>query len=105
MWKIELGYTAIPILPEHHTMNPRASKSVSTLILPVLALAFNGALAQDTPAESQLRSRNAEFAREIVQVSDSVYTAVGYSPANVSMIVGRDGIILVDTGMTPQHSD
>ena len=86
-------------------MNPRASKSVSTLILPVLALAFNGALAQDTPAESQLRSRNAEFAREIVQVSDSVYTAVGYSPANVSMIVGRDGIILVDTGMTQQHSD
>ena len=86
-------------------MNPRASKSVSTLILPVLALAFNGALAQDTPAESQLRSRNAEFTWEIVQVSDSVYTAVGYSPANVSMIVGRDGIILVDTGMTPQHSD
>jgi len=86
-------------------MNPGISKSVFSLLLPALALAFNGALAQDTPAESLLRSRNAEFTREIVHVSDSVYTAVGYSPANVSMIVGRDGTILVDTGMTPQHSD
>ncbi len=86
-------------------MNNRLSRALLSFFLFALALPLDFVIAQDTPAESLLRSRDTAFAREIVRVSDSVYTAVGYSPANVSMIVGTNGIILVDTGMTPQHSD
>lgn len=69
-----------------------------TLLLPV------STSAQDTEAETILKSRNSQFSREIVQVAPNVYTAVGYSPANSSMIVGEDGVIIIDTGMTPNHS-
>ena len=54
---------------------------------------------QETEATRLLKARNAEFAREIIQVTDDVYTAVGYSVQPVSMIIGIDGIIIVDTGM------
>lgn len=41
----------------------------------------------------------------IAQVSDSVYCASGYSPANIAMIVGTDGVIIVDTGMFEAHAE
>lgn len=64
------------------------------------------ALGADTAAEATLRQRDAEFAREIVRVSPAVYTAVGFSPANISMIVGSDGVVIVDTGLSvPQAAE
>ncbi len=47
-----------------------------------------------------LMSRNAQFEREIVKIADNVYTAVGYDASNVTMIIGDDGIILIDGGKT-----
>ncbi|WP_162473680.1 alkyl/aryl-sulfatase [Serratia microhaemolytica] len=35
---------------------------------------------------------------EIIQVGNNVYTAKGYDVANISMIVGDDGIIIIDSG-------
>jgi alkyl sulfatase BDS1-like metallo-beta-lactamase superfamily hydrolase len=58
----------------------------------------------ETSAEQLLRSRNVEFAREIINIAPGVYTAVGYSPANISMIVGQDGVVIVDTGMEVAHA-
>ncbi|MAT92220.1 MAG: alkyl sulfatase [Halioglobus sp.] len=58
------------------------------------------ALGADTAAEATLRQRDSAFDREIVQVSPGVYTAVGFSPANISMIVGSDGVVIVDTGLS-----
>lgn len=55
--------------------------------------------AEDTPATKLLKTRNAEFNKEIIQVSDRVYTAVGYAVSPVSMIVGDKGIVIVDTGL------
>ncbi len=61
-------------------------------------------LAQDTEAETLLKSRSNFFSREIVQIAPDVYTAVGYSPANSSMIVGDDGVVIIDVGMSPDHA-
>jgi alkyl sulfatase BDS1-like metallo-beta-lactamase superfamily hydrolase len=45
----------------------------------------------------QLRASSAEFRKEVLEVSDAVYVAVGYSASNVILIQGRDGSIIVDT--------
>lgn len=45
----------------------------------------------------RLRAQNAEFEKQIVQVAPNVYTGVGYAGSNASMIVGLDGVIIVDT--------
>ena len=37
----------------------------------------------------------------VVEVTDSVFTAVGYHGATTSMIVGEDGVVIVDTLMGP----
>ncbi|MHC4106158.1 MAG: MBL fold metallo-hydrolase, partial [Planctomycetota bacterium] len=54
---------------------------------------------QETYATKLLKARTAEFDQEVIKVMDGVYTAVGYSVQPVSMIIGKDGIIIVDTGM------
>lgn len=63
------------------------------------------AVAQDSSATKRLKSVTPEFREDIVRVADNVYTAVGYTVSNVSMIVGDDGIIIVDTGISPLHAE
>lgn len=55
-----------------------------------------------TPQTKMLESRNSEFREEILKLADNVYTAVGYDVSNITMIVGTDGVILIDAGMIPQ---
>lgn len=71
-----------------------------------LALAVTplAASAQQTAATQALHVRTQELRRDMVRVSGRVYTAVGYSPANISMIVGDSGVIFIDTGMAPPHA-
>ncbi|MEC7490330.1 MAG: alkyl/aryl-sulfatase [Pseudomonadota bacterium] len=45
----------------------------------------------------KLRAHSAEFAKTVFNVADGVYTAVGYAASNSSMIVGNNGIIIIDT--------
>lgn len=52
-----------------------------------------------------LTKRSAEFEKDIVQVSDNVYTAVGYGVSAVSMIVGDDGVVIIDTGVDTISGD
>ena len=66
----------------------------------VTALVMVGsACAADSEATRLLTSRNEEFTKEIIKVSDNVYTAVGYAVSPVSMIIGPEGIVIVDTGL------
>jgi len=44
-----------------------------------------------------LNSQRHQFEQAIVKVADNIYTAVGYHGANTSMIVGTDGVIIIDT--------
>ncbi|WP_237228878.1 alkyl/aryl-sulfatase [Rubinisphaera sp. JC750] len=54
-------------------------------------------------ASQMLQAQTKRFEKQVVQVTDNVYTAVGYHGANTSMIVGDDGVIIVDTLFGP-HS-
>lgn len=40
------------------------------------------------------------FSKEIVQLTDNVYQAFGFAASNVYMIVGDDGVVIVDTTET-----
>ncbi|MGB5246204.1 MAG: alkyl/aryl-sulfatase [Woeseia sp.] len=79
--------------------SPKIALFVSLLVM------AGCAFAADSDATRQLKSRNAEFNKEIVRVSDSVYTAVGYGVSPVSMIVGQDGLVIVDTGIDVASSN
>ena len=48
-------------------------------------------------ALKMLNAQNQKFEQQVVKVADNVFTAVGFHGANTSMIVGTDGIIIVDT--------
>lgn len=54
---------------------------------------------QDNAATQRLTEQSKQFEEQILKVADNVHTAVGYSVSNVSMIVGDDGVVIVDTGM------
>ncbi len=58
-----------------------------------------GALAQQqSEATRRLLERNKMFEPAIIQVAENVYTAIGYQVSANTMIVGEDGVIIVDPG-------
>ena len=52
----------------------------------------------------ELAQHTEHFAKKVFKVGDSVYSAVGWNIANIVMIEGDDGIILVDAGLSPETS-
>jgi uncharacterized sulfatase len=69
------------------------------LTVSIVFLSLTSTHARETEATRLLKARSAEFRKEVIKVTDGVYSAVGYSVSPVSMIVGGDGVIIVDTGM------
>ena len=61
-----------------------------------MAALWVGAAVADTEAERLLKARQAEFTQEVIEVADGVYTAVGFGVSTSSMIVGDDGLIIID---------
>ncbi|WP_166821856.1 alkyl/aryl-sulfatase [Thalassoroseus pseudoceratinae] len=74
------------------------NKFVPSLWLLFLYVSTSQAQELNTPTE-RLNKQNEQFKEQVIKVGENVYVAVGYSVSNVSMIVGEDGIVLVDTGM------
>lgn len=60
--------------------------------------------AQETAATRQLRAWNAEFTPDIIAVAPGVYTASGYGGSTISMIVGDEGVVLIDAGSAVSHA-
>ncbi len=57
-----------------------------------------------TPQTRMLIERNAEFTPEIIPLADNVFTATGYDASNITMIVGDDGVVLIDAGKFADNS-
>ena len=83
------------VLPTH----PIRQKIVDLLLLVLILNPGAHVFAEDTGATRKLRKQGEQFPEKVVKVADDVYAAVGFSVSNVSMIVGDDGVIIVDTGM------
>ena len=45
----------------------------------------------------ELKAHPEYFKKDVVQLSDNVYQAFGFAASNVYMIVGEDGLIIIDT--------
>ncbi len=58
-------------------------------------------IAAQSDATQRLLKRNEMFKPQIIQVADNVYTAIGYQVTANSMIVGDDGVIIIDPGQAP----
>lgn len=71
----------------------------------LLAVATAGNAQDNSPAALRLRDQNKQFEEEIVKVADDVYVAVGYSVSNSSMIVGTDGVVIIDTGVSVDDAE
>ena len=84
-----------------NTFLPKLLKITCCGFLLTATIAFS----QDSEATRLLNERSAHLEPMITQVSESVWVASGYSPANISMIVGEDGLVIVDTGMMPAHAE
>ncbi|GAC33146.1 alkyl/aryl-sulfatase [Paraglaciecola polaris] len=72
-------------------------------LLPIcfnISVLTSQASAAESEATRLLNSRTAEFDKNIIKVSENVYTAVGYGVSPVSMIIGKTGIVIVDTGIS-----
>ncbi|TWU46611.1 alkyl/aryl-sulfatase [Rubripirellula reticaptiva] len=76
---------------------------IATLCLLVMAAGVASGQTQVEP-DTALRMLNAQqqqFEKGVVKVAENVFTAVGFHGANTSMIVGTDGVIIVDTLFGP----
>lgn len=88
----------------------RKIRNIATIALvgaaaSVLMLSCSATSSAETNYAQQLEKRSAEFEKDIIQVSDNVYTAIGYGVSAVSMIIGEDGIVIVDTGVDTISGD
>lgn len=66
--------------------------------LSIALIGHTGASAQQSEATLRLLERNAMFEPAIIEVAENVYTAIGYQVSANTMIVGDDGVIIVDPG-------
>lgn len=62
---------------------------------------MSGTAQNDFAGREQLRASSAEFRKEVIEVTDGVFAAIGYSASNVTLIQGNDGSIIVDTAANP----
>ena len=74
--------------------NVKTNIGVAALVL----FGASGAMAQPSDATLRLLERNRMFEPDIIQVAENVYTAIGYQVSANTMIVGDDGVIIVDPG-------
>ena len=49
-----------------------------------------------TPNE-RAKAHNRNFEKQIMRIADDLYVAIGYAASNVAMLIGDDGVIIIDT--------
>ena len=76
-------------------------------LLSVLLLSSPSSASESVTAPAinpELARHTQHFAKKVYKVGENVYSAVGWNIANIVMIEGDDGIILVDAGLSPETS-
>ncbi|GLR17236.1 alkyl/aryl-sulfatase [Portibacter lacus] len=48
------------------------------------------------PNITKLKQQSAEFTPDIIKLNENVYVAVGYDGSNASMVIGDEGVVIVD---------
>ncbi len=67
------------------------------LLLAITLITYTTSIyAQETEATKLLKEHNKEFIPEIIQLNEQVYTAVGFDGSNASMVIGDDGVVIID---------
>lgn len=83
------------------------SKRKAALLLMSTALvscAVVSTASAQSEATMRLLDRNRMFEPQIINVADNVHTAIGYTVSANSMIIGDDGVVIVDPGQLPAAS-
>lgn len=70
------------------------------VVVALSLLTASGVSAQQSEATYRLLERNKMFEPDIIQIAENVYTAIGYQVSTNTMIIGDDGVIIVDPGMS-----
>ncbi len=68
-----------------------------SLIVPFSLIVALPAVAQQLGPRDELFAHSEEFRREVIRVTEGVYVAVGFALANVILIEGDDGVLIIDT--------
>lgn len=72
------------------------------IVFGLLLIVCIPSMAGQSDASRRLLERNKMFEPRIIKVTDKVYTAIGYQVSTNSMIIGDDGVIIIDPGQVPQ---
>ncbi|MEQ9438658.1 MAG: alkyl/aryl-sulfatase [Cyclobacteriaceae bacterium] len=81
------------------------SNKIFIVFISLLLASFLLQAQDESEATCKLKARNEEFRPDIIPITDNVYTAVGYSVSNVSMIIGETGLVIVDAGLKPADAE
>ena len=71
--------------------------AIASSIGPQVPVAVQG----EFGGREKLRASSVEFRKDVIEITDGVFAAVGYSASNVVLIRGKDGSIIVDTSANP----
>ncbi len=72
---------------------------------PLFLTGENQAYTGDTPTvPARLSAHARTMAQGVYQVAENFYVAVGYGQSNVAMVVGTDGVLIVDCLETEEHA-
>lgn len=81
-------------------LTPRMATLALTLVAAACGKQTAAPAGNEAPTPQALLAHSEEFKKGVVQVAEGVYMAIGYGIANSIMLVGDDGLIIVDTTET-----
>ena len=67
------------------------------LIASFSPIVASAGVAQELGPRNELFAHSEEFRREVIRVTEGVYVAVGFALANVILVEGDDGVLIIDT--------
>lgn len=96
---MRIGIKEIPLT------NPAKWLYTTSVVIMALAMvlldslpstAQNAGDALEHPNVLKLRQQSDEFKPEIIRLTEDIYVAVGYDGSNTSMVIGDDGVVIID---------